>query len=215
MRAGREPLNPLTTPQPPDGGSAAGSEVLIEETFTSPRGRLRRRFVAVDVDAVRAGLLEASDGDRRDWERFREAVRAAVGEDRFAVWFSELGLAGVDHDHRLVAVVPFALRAWLVDCYARVIADAGERAGRVVVIADEALTQALLAGAPSADARSAVVTPAPGGPREVPEASQAAGGRPRSVVSKARSPSAASASARVSVSSGSESSSCVPAKEVC
>ena len=54
-RAGREPQNP-SPPSPPSGGSGADS-TFVEETYTTERGRRRRRRVAVDLGAVRARLV--------------------------------------------------------------------------------------------------------------------------------------------------------------
>jgi hypothetical protein len=131
---------------------------LIEERYTTPQGRSRRRLVAVDLDAVRAQLTDPTAIDREDWTRFREAVAAIVGETTFEVWFAPLTLGGADRSGALTAVASEATRSWLVGRFASVIATASERAGRPVVIADEAQTQAIgaagravTAGRPSAD----------------------------------------------------------------
>jgi hypothetical protein len=146
-------LNPGTQnpPDPPkNGGSSPGSEVFIEERYTTPGGRSKRRLVAVDLDAIRAQLAEQTAIDREDWARFREAVAAIVGESVFGVWFAPLTLGGVDRSGALVAVGSPATRRWLVDRFASVIANASEQTGRPVVIADEAQTQALQAADPVA-----------------------------------------------------------------
>jgi DnaA N-terminal domain len=151
-RAGREPLNPRTKdpPSPPEGGSAR-EEIMIEGTYTTPRGRRRRRLVAVDLDAVRTGLRAAGPADHADWERIREQLAGAVGESMFEIWLEPLDLRALDLDGALLIAAPAATRAWLRERFGRLLAGCAERIGRQVVIADEAQTQATAAGQPSAD----------------------------------------------------------------
>ncbi len=84
-------MNPRTLetpPSPPAGGSGTAAHVLVQETYRTARGRQRRRLVAVDVDAVLAGLSAPGAVDVSDWERVRERLAALVEERLFDVWFA-------------------------------------------------------------------------------------------------------------------------------
>ena len=145
-RAGREPVNPRTgnPPNPPQGGSF-GTEVVIEETYRTERGRLRRRRVAIDVEATCAGFSTPTLADAIDWTWIRELMAARLGESQFEIWLSPLELRAVDASRALVVDVPDATRSWVRERFGRVIAGAGAEVGRVVLVADEARSRAMRA----------------------------------------------------------------------
>jgi hypothetical protein len=145
-RAGRVPVNPRTgnPPNPPEGGSF-GTEVFIEETYRTDRGRLRRRRVAIDVEATCSGFSMPTLADAIDWKRIRELMAARLGESQFEIWLSPLELRVVDASRALVVDVPDATRSWVRERFGRVIAGAGAEVGRVVLVADEARSRAMRA----------------------------------------------------------------------
>jgi hypothetical protein len=151
-RAGREPLNPgIRNPRSPPrrGGSDRAGELIIEETYRTPRGRLRRRKVAVDSREVCAGLVSPGGNDDRDWKRIRELLATKVGESMFEIWLAAIELRAVDADGALVLVAPDATREWVQGRYQRLIAGAAEQLGRVAVIADAVRSVAIAAACPS------------------------------------------------------------------
>lgn len=136
-RAGSEPLNPRIEdpPNPPEGGSPPDS-VLIEQPFISDRGRRRRRLVRVDLADVRRGLDPPRPGDRDDWERIRQLLRARLGEDMFAIWLGPLELIAVDASV-LVIAAPSETVSWVRDRYGRLLSATAERTGRELRFAEE------------------------------------------------------------------------------
>jgi hypothetical protein len=130
-RAGREPQNLLTTPpDPPEGGRAARLE--ISEVYLSPAGRRRSRTVHVDRAAVRAELQPPTGPDQAAWLEIRQALRDAVGQGLFEVWFSSLQLVAVaDPGEVLLLVGPPATHSWVAQRHARTLAAAAERLHRV------------------------------------------------------------------------------------
>jgi DnaA N-terminal domain len=151
VRAGREPLNPgiRNPPSPPEGGSDRAGELFIEETYRTPRGRLRRRHVAVDPREACAGLVSPGGADDRDWKRIRELVATRVGESMFEIWLAAIELHAVDADGALILIAPDATREWVRGRYQRLIAGAAEQLGRVAVIADAVRSVAITAACPS------------------------------------------------------------------
>jgi hypothetical protein len=145
-RAGREPSNPGTKnpPDPPQGGSR-NIEVFIEESYHTERGRLRRRRVAVDAEAVCAGFRTPALADAVDWKRIRELLAARLGESAFAIWLAPLELRAIDASGALIIDAPDATRGWVRQRFNRVIAGAGAEAGRAVVIADQAQSRSMRA----------------------------------------------------------------------
>jgi DnaA N-terminal domain len=121
--------------------------VFVEQTFRTDRGRVRRRQVAVDVEAVRAGLTAPGGDDRGDWQTIRHVLAGAVGEDQFAIWLEPLELVAVDRDGALLVVAPAALRGWVRDRFVGVLAHAAAAAGRPVRVADDAQTLAIMPAA--------------------------------------------------------------------
>ena len=148
-RAGREPLNPgiRHPPNPPEGGRAGG--LFVEETYRTPRGRLRRRQVAVDTRQACAGLVRPGSADDRDWMRIRELLAAKVGESMFEIWLGAIELCAVDVDGTLILVAPDATRDWVRTRYQRLIAGAAEQLGRSAAIADAVRSVAIAAVCPS------------------------------------------------------------------
>jgi hypothetical protein len=136
-RAGSEPLNPRTEdpPTPLKGGRPPDS-VLIEQTFISERGRKRKRFVPVDLAAVRRRLDPPGPGDRDDWERVREFARARLGEDMFEIWLGPLELIAVDAGVLVIAVPPETV-SWVRGRYGPLLSDTAERTGRELRLAEE------------------------------------------------------------------------------
>ena len=76
--------------------------MLVEETYVTDRGRIRRRAVAVDLGAVRARLRAAGGADRAGWEQIRAVLLDAVGESTFEIWLTPVELLAVDLDGELV-----------------------------------------------------------------------------------------------------------------
>jgi DnaA N-terminal domain len=146
-RAGREPLNPgiRNPPSPPEGGSNRAGELFVEETYRTPRGRLRRRQVAVDTREACAGLLSPGTVDDRDWTQIRELLVTKIGESMFEIWLAAIELRAVDADAALILIAPDATREWVRTRYGRLIAGAADQVGRRTVIADAARSAAIVA----------------------------------------------------------------------
>ncbi len=136
-RVGSEPMNPRTEhpPTPLKGDGAVGS-VLIEQPFISDRGRKRRSVVPVDLAEVRLGLDPPGPGDRADWERIRELLRARLGEDMFAIWLGPLELIAVDASVLVLAAPPQTV-SWVRDRYGQLLSAGAESAGRALSFANE------------------------------------------------------------------------------
>jgi hypothetical protein len=145
-RAGSEPQNPRIEdpPSPPEGGSR-DTEVFIEETYRTDRGRLRRRRVVVDVETICARLSSPALTDAVDWKRICERMGAIVGWSTFEIWLAALELRAVDASRALVVDAPDATRSWVRKRFGRVIAEAATEIGRAVIVADEAQSQAMRA----------------------------------------------------------------------
>ena len=163
-RAGREPHNPRTPedpPNPPEGGRRA-DQILVQQTYVTERGRKRRRLVAVDLAAVRAGLRAAGEADLAAWEQVRAIARAAVGESTFEIWLEGLALIAVDLERTLIMSAPTETAGWVACRFGRVLDDAAQRAGRGLRFAEEAERTAAesLGPAPGAT-RAAPVDPSP------------------------------------------------------
>ena len=146
-RAGREPLNPRVRnpPNPPEGGRDQAGHLFIEETYRTPRGRRRRRQVAVDLAALCSGLVAPSAVDRRDWLRIRELLALRLGESMFKIWLGAIELRAVDTDGSLILVAPDPTMEWVRERYGRLIADAAEQLGHQAAIADAARAAAIVA----------------------------------------------------------------------
>ena len=146
-RAGRQPLNPRTRnpPSPPQGGSEPVGDLFFEATYLTPRGRRRRRKVAVDVAAIWAGLVAPSAADSRDWLRVRELLSKRLGATMFEIWLGAIGLRAVNTEGSLILVAPDATRKWVRERYGWLIARAAEQIGRRVIIADAARAAAIAA----------------------------------------------------------------------
>ncbi len=131
-RTGREPLNPgiRHPPRPPEGGSPRVGEVFIEETYRTPRGRLRRRWVAIDLDGACAGLGRPGSADDRDWTRIRHLLATKVGESLFEIWLAAIELIAVDVDGALILLTPDATRAWVCARFQRLIEAAARQRTR-------------------------------------------------------------------------------------
>jgi hypothetical protein len=143
-RAGKEPLKPRTgedPPNPPAGGSPPDSR-LIEQTYVTDRGRIRRRVVRVDLDEVRRGLGLPTIGDRGDWERVRALLRDAVGESTFDIWLDQVELIAVDRGV-LVLSVNEQTASWVQKRFGRLLARCVEPTGRDFRFASEPECEAL------------------------------------------------------------------------
>jgi hypothetical protein len=110
---------------------------VIEETYRTERGRVRRRSVRVDLADIRASLTRPSSADRADWDTITERLLEAVGESTFAIWLSRLELIAIDSGSVMVVMGPPETLSWIRDRFARLIARCAEPVGRVVRIADE------------------------------------------------------------------------------
>jgi DnaA N-terminal domain len=142
-RTGREPKNPGTfPPNPPDGGSHAGS-VRIVEDYVTDRGRRRKRPVVVELAAIRRQLAPPAERDVKAWRQIRAELRRRVGESTFEIWPAELELAAVDPSGCLVLTVSSEFRAWVAERYARPLDAAGRAAGRDLRIATDREEQLL------------------------------------------------------------------------
>ncbi len=158
VRAGREPLNPRThnPPNPPAGGSTPHTELFVEETFRTPRGRTRRRQVPVDVNAVCAGLTRPDPADDLAWRRMRQLMSERLGESMFEIWLAPIELRAIDVEDTLILVAPQDMRSWVDERYRRVIDGAAQDVGRQARIADAVESAAILAAPPA--------VPSPGAP---------------------------------------------------
>jgi hypothetical protein len=65
--------------------------VSVIEEYVSDRGRRRRRQVAADP----AEISRPTERDQADWRAVREALRDALGEPMFDVWFVDYALRAV------------------------------------------------------------------------------------------------------------------------
>ena len=172
-RAGSEPQNPRTPedpPNPPEGGSRA-DQILVRRTCVTERGRERRRLVAVDLAAVRAGLRAAGEADLAAWEQVRAIARAAVGESTFEIWLERLALIAVDLERTLIVSVPTETVGWVACRFGRVLDDAAERAGRGLRVAEEAECKAAESLGPAPGATIAAAIGPSGDARFSPHAS--------------------------------------------
>lgn len=155
-RAGSESLNPGTgdPPTPLTGGRPPDS-VLIEQTVISERGRKRKLLVPVDLAEVRRALDPVGSGDRDDWQRIRELLRARLGEDMFEIWLGPLELIAIDASVLVVAAPPETV-SWVRDRYGRLLSATAEQTGRELRLAEEPERMAfgLKQERPSGDRRS-------------------------------------------------------------
>lgn len=138
-------------PNPPEGGSRRADEVFIEETYRTPRGRLRRRQVAIDVQGACRGLGRPGSADDRDWKRIRQLLATKVGETTFEIWLAAIELGAVDVDGTLILLTPDATRAWVCARFQRLIYAAADGVGRRAEIADAARSTAILAALRTSD----------------------------------------------------------------
>ena len=154
--AGREPQNPRTIdpPSPPEGGSGTG-QVLVEETYITPRGRRRRRLVAVELGGVCERLRAAGDADVAAWEQVRALLREAVGESTFEIWLAPLELIAVDVEGTFLMSAPTETVGWVAHRFGWILDGAAQRSGRGLHIADEAQRKAAESLAPAAAVASA------------------------------------------------------------
>jgi hypothetical protein len=86
---------------------------------------------------VRRGLDPPGPGDRDDWERIRELLRARLGEDLFAIWLGPLELIAVDASVLVIAAAPETV-SWVRDRFGRLLSSGAESAGRALRLADQA-----------------------------------------------------------------------------
>ena len=138
-RAGREPQNPRIPEDPPTplAGGQDTDSIMVEEAFVSERGRKRRRFVPVDLAAVRAGLAAGGEADRTAWEQVRTLLLQTVGESTFEIWLEPLELIAVDGRGTLIISAPDATVSWIRQRFGRLLNCAAQGVGRSLRIADE------------------------------------------------------------------------------
>ncbi|MGH2858751.1 MAG: DnaA N-terminal domain-containing protein [Solirubrobacteraceae bacterium] len=117
--------------------------MFVKETYRTDRGRLRRRRVAIDVEATCAGYTMPALADAVDWKRIREALAARVGQCTFEIWLDPLSLGAVDPSGALVLDAPHATRSWLRHRFAPVLEQAAAALGREVLVADEAQSRSM------------------------------------------------------------------------
>jgi hypothetical protein len=144
-RGGTNAVNPgilEDPPSPPAGGSGPDS-MIVEQVYTTERGRRRRRQVRIDLDEVRRRLGMPTTADRRDWEQIRELLAAAVGESTFVIWLEPAELIAVDDERRLVVAVPAATASWTRERFGRLLTGCADRVGRELRFASEPEVHAL------------------------------------------------------------------------
>jgi hypothetical protein len=117
--------------------------MIVEQVYTTERGRRRRRQVRIDLDEVRRRLGMPSTTDRGDWQQIRELLEVMVGESTFAIWLEPAELIAVDDDRRLVVAVPAATAAWTAKRFGRLLTRCAERVGRELRFASELEVHAL------------------------------------------------------------------------
>jgi hypothetical protein len=117
--------------------------MIVEQVYTTERGRRRRRQVRIDLDEVRRRLGMPSTVDRGDWQQIRELLEATVGETTFAIWLEPAELIAVDDERRLVVSVPESTASWTRDRYGRLLTTCAERLGRELRFATEPEVHAL------------------------------------------------------------------------
>jgi hypothetical protein len=88
--------------------------VSVIEEYVTDRGRRRRRRVAVDP----AEIARPTDCDLARWLMVRQALRDALGEEMFDVWFVEYTLRAVSAvDGALRIDGPASTRRWVRSRY--------------------------------------------------------------------------------------------------
>jgi hypothetical protein len=102
-------------------------------------------LVAVDSRAACAGLLSPDGADERDWRQICELLEAEVGERMFEIWLAAIELRAVHPDGKLVLVAPETTGEWVRTRFGRLIEQLAAHVGRQAVIANRALSVALLA----------------------------------------------------------------------
>jgi len=117
--------------------------MIVEQVYTTDRGRRRRRQVRIDLDEVRRELGIPTAADRGDWQQIRELLEATVGESTFAIWLEPAELIAVDDERRLVIAVPAATAAWMAKRFGRLLTGCAERVGRELRFASEPEVHAL------------------------------------------------------------------------
>jgi hypothetical protein len=117
--------------------------MIVEQVYTTERGRRRRRQVRIDLDEIRRRLGMPSTADRGDWQQIRELLEATVGESTFAIWLEPAELIAVDHERRLVIAVPAATASWTRERFGRLLTRCAERVGRDLRFASEPEVHAL------------------------------------------------------------------------
>jgi hypothetical protein len=117
--------------------------MIVEQVYTTERGRRRRRQVRIDLDEVRRRLGMPSTADRRDWQQIRELLQATVGESTFAIWLEPAELIAVDDERRLVVAVPASTASWTRERFGRLLTRCAERVGRELRFASEPEVHAL------------------------------------------------------------------------
>jgi DnaA N-terminal domain len=145
-RAGTNAVNPgiqEDPPSPPDGGSSPDL-MIVEQVYTTERGRRRRRQVRIDLNEVRRRLGMPTTADRGDWQQIRELLEATVGESTFAIWLEPAELIAVDDERTLVVAVPAATASWTVKRFGLLLARCAEGVGRGLRFASEPEVHALV-----------------------------------------------------------------------
>jgi hypothetical protein len=111
--------------------------MIVEQAYTSERGRRRRRQVRVDLAEVRQRLGLPGPDDRADWEQIRSLLLGAVGEDMFVIWLEPVELIAISDDGALVVSAPSATRSWVSGRYGPLLSARAEAVGRELRFADE------------------------------------------------------------------------------
>jgi DnaA N-terminal domain len=137
-RAGREPQNPRIKKEPPNPPEEGSDKLVsIVEEYVTPRGRRRRRTVAVDLDEIRSRLLSPSSADHGGWRRIRADLESVVGDSMFEIWLAPLELAACDDGGGLLLACPAATRGWVTDRYAAVLERVSRSHGRSTRLASD------------------------------------------------------------------------------
>jgi hypothetical protein len=123
-------------PTPLEGGTHP-EPILVEETCLTPRGRQRRRMVAVDTAQILGHLRSPTDHDRTGWHQIRERLSDAVPEHTFGIWLEPIALAAIDADGALVLLAPKAISSWIPKRFGRLIDRCATDVNRNVRFATE------------------------------------------------------------------------------
>ncbi|MDQ6806757.1 MAG: hypothetical protein M3065_17760 [Actinomycetota bacterium] len=117
--------------------------VTIVEQFVTERGRKRRRAVTVDLNELRAQLVDPTRRDQADWLAIRTHVVDRVPAHIFDIWLADLELIAVDQDGFLLLSCHAQTRSWLEDRFGPLLQAAASTVARRLRLASEAEVKAI------------------------------------------------------------------------